>query len=949
MWPLVRGSRLSKLLTAAALSAGAPVALAQSGSAADPAPPAPAPATPAPTTPAPATPAPATSAPTTPAPATTPAAAPPTVRPSAEPAIGDDPRDLFGLRRKAPEARGCAAPDHLPTECALEQDPLAEASLGVIGTYLPAAALARLPTADLLHDSQAAFALGVGRDDGGVFIGGASSLENRWTIEGAPVDSVRNTSAETRLPLAFLAGLRVTTGGFAARDLTASGGVIDAELIRGGTRHTASAQAWLGVMGRREPTPIPPGTYSPLRGAITEPRTTTVSAVAAGPLTRTLGGRLWYAAGIAPTASLADFEQTGVRLVDRNSDGEPDVRSDGSLAIETISRDSRDATAFQVPMMARVGLERTGERLDLTLLASWATSPRFTIVATPEASAVARDTLLLDGIASWRRRWRDTSVRLQLAWHRSARKERAASSAGEAPQLQTAFVPPQSELSGLDPRFGAGCRDGAPDDRYPALTNCPVPTGWFARRGVGQLVDVTGDRPSFQLELARRAGRHVVRGGVHGEDARLLVDTRFSGGVLERSLFAGHSDTTQHLDPRGANLEDCKLNFDVPCPVLPRTELEYLTRHVAVFVQDRWQPRPDLVLEAGVRWELQQLSGQLRFDGNFAPRAAVAWAPLGAGRSRVAATFGRLYGYLPAGLGERIDAAPSLVTEVTSSAGSTRIINLGTVSRARADTGAMTTDELTLSAELAWPGLGQLVLRTQHRWLRAGLEDDLRGFGNPENATRRVDVLGVELASAPGAGLAVRAGYAWGQAVGSLVGAYDPRRGVLQYTSRDFDELTANLAGALPSSLGHRLYTEVASQRRVGPLTLEGGVRLALASGRPRNVLGDNNLLGQVYLLPRGSAGRLPPQLTTDLRLAGRWSRFSLILLVQNLFARQVVTSDNEIYARDLLLPIDGGDASDLPFLKDLLGDPAARAPAYRSPSAYQPPITGFLGLEATL
>ncbi len=857
---------------------------------------------------------------------------------------------MFGLRRKAPQPRGCAAPDHEPGECALEQDPLADVSLGAIGTYLSAAMLARLPTADLLHDSQAAFALGVGRDDGGVFIGGASSLENRWTIEGAPVDSLRNASAETRLPLLFLAGLRVTTGGFSARDRTASGGVIDAELVRGGPQHEARAQAWLGAMGQREPAPIPQGTYAPLTGTLTEPVTTTASAVASGPLARALGGRLWYAAGISATASISDFEQTGVRLVDRNSDGEPDVRSDGSFAIETISRNSRDATGFHVPIMARVGLERANEeRLELTLLTSWATSPRFTIVATPEASAVARDTLLLDGIASWRRRWRDTTVRAQFAWHRSSRQERAASAAGAVPQLQTAFVPPESELAGIDPRFAAGCRDGSPDDRYPALTNCPVPFGWFARRGVGQLIDVTGDRPSFQLELARRMAQHVVRAGVQGEDARLVVNTRFSGGSLERSLFTGHSDLTQHIDPRGANFEECKLNIDVQCPVQPGSEFEYITRHVAVFLQDRWQPRPDLVLEAGVRWELQQLSGQLRFDGNFAPRAAVAWDPLGAGRSRVAATFGRLYGYLPAGLGERIDASPSLVTEVTSSAGVTRIINVGAVSRARADTGAMTTDELTLSAEVAWPGLGQLALRTQHRWLRAGLEDDLHGFGNPASATRRVDVLGLELGSAPGAGLAVRAGYAWGQAVGSLVGAYDPRRGVLQYTSRDFDTLTANLSGNLPSSLGHRLYTEVAAQRRAGPLALEGGVRLALASGRPRNVLGDSALIGTMYLLPRGSAGRLPTQVSTDLRVAGRWSRYSVVLLVQNLFSRQVVTSDNEVYARDFLLPIDGGDANDLPFLKDIGGDLAARPPTYRTPSAYQAPVTGFVGLEATL
>ncbi|MBK7536810.1 MAG: TonB-dependent receptor [Myxococcales bacterium] len=782
-----------------------------------------------------------------------------------------------------------------------------------------------------------------------MFIGGASSLENRWTLDGAPIDSPRTAGAETRLPLAFLSGLRITTGGFSARDSASSGGVIDAELLRGGSQHQARAQAWLGALAQRQERPIVPGTFSPLRGQLSEPRTATVTAVASGPLGRALGGDLWYAAGVAPTTSLSDFELTGQRMIDRNGDGAPDLRPDGGFASETISRDSRDATSASVPMMARAGLVRAEQRLDLTLVGLWSQSPRFTVVATPEASEVLRRGLVLDGVASWRRRWRQTALHVQLSWHHSARREVAADDrAGRLPQLQTAYLPDEADLSGLDPRFAAACRDGDAEDRYPALTNCPVPTGWFARQGVGQLSDAVADRPALRVDAVRAVGAHALRAGLAGEDTRLVVRSRFSGGLLERSLFAEHVDVTQFVNAAEAEL--CMVNIDVPCPVLRETELTFRTRHVALYLEDTWRPRADLLVDVGVRWEYQQLGSRLRFGDNVAPRLGVAWDPVGGGRSRVAATFGRLFTHLPAGLGERIDKGTSTVSEIMSPFGRSRVLTPPNVSAVTSGVDAMVTDEAVFSIELVLPRLGQLRLRSQHRWLRAGFEDTAQGFTNPSTATRRVDLVGAELATSPHAALGVRAGYAFGQAVGSLVGAYDPRRGVVQYASRDFDELSTNHAGPLPSDLGHRFYSELSAQRAWRSATLELGARMVLASGRPRNLLADSDLVGSVYLLPRGSAGRLPGLLTTDLRVAGRWSRYAVTLQLFNVFSRQVVAGEDEVFSRgDLVLPIDGGDASDLPFFKDELGGTAARSPGFRTPTSFQLPISGFLGIEATL
>ncbi len=826
----------------------------------------------------------------------------------------------------------------------------------MLTTWLDPAALQHLPVGDALHDSQAAYVLGAGSDGGGAVIAGASGLENRWTVEGAPVDSVRTGGADTRLPLPFLAGLRVSTGGFSARDRASSGGLIEAELLRGGAEHEVRAWAWAGLQTRRRDRLPLPTTFAVVQGRIVDPSYATVTAVATGPIDALgdlLGGRAWYAAGVSSSATDITFDQKAVRVVDRDQDGDVDLDEAGGFVTEPIARSSLDATAYNVPMMARLGVERPEQALELTVLGQVARSARFLTVATPEAAGVHRDTFLLDGIATWRRRWASTALRAQIAWHHTARDEAAMNgSAGDTPQLQTAFVPSLSQAPQLDPRIAAACRDVGDgsdgEDLYPRITNCPVPTGWFMRDGVGLLADVSTDRPSFSVDAVRQLGSHAVRAGATGEDARMVIASRYSGGSLLRSLFDGYQEVVRLSDASSEEIELCATNIDVACPTSEEVSLTYRTRHLAAYLEDTWRPRRELLIDFGLRWEYQQLGSRLKFAGNLAPRAGVAWDPLGRGRSRLAATLGRTFTYLPAGLGELIDKTPATVRDITFMGSPSRIIETGFLSRVRADVEPMTTDEATFSAEVAWPRLVRLRLSSQHRWLRAGLEDSERGFGNPETATRRVDILGAELATSQVADLDVRVGYAWGQARGSLVGAYDPRRGAILYGSSDFNELVTNADGVLPSDLGHRFYADLSRERRFGRLSVEGGARLTLASGRPQSLIAESALWGNVYLLPRGSAQRLPSVLSTDVRLAARWRTTALSLQVQNLFSRETVTAADEVYARGLFSPIDGGDAADLVFLKSAVGAPLRRAPAYGTATSYQLPLVVVLGVESS-
>ena len=179
-------------------------------------------------------------------------------------AHADDPHDIFGLGPKRPAtppppAIDCT--DGAAFGCAGATDPLADVSPGALATWLTAPYLLGLPVADATHDAVAHYGTGGARDDTGVLFGGASGLEHRWTIDGAPADNLRSGGVDTRLPLTFLTGIRTTAGGFSARDRVSTGGTIDAQLISGGKDHTLVARVWGSLSAQPRRRSIALGAY----------------------------------------------------------------------------------------------------------------------------------------------------------------------------------------------------------------------------------------------------------------------------------------------------------------------------------------------------------------------------------------------------------------------------------------------------------------------------------------------------------------------------------------------------------------------------------------------------------------------------------------------------------------------------------------------------------------
>lgn len=866
----------------------------------------------------------------------------PTPRAPARPADADA---LFGRTRKAPARCGDA---HL-LPCP-RRDGAAPAAL--IAT-LERRYLQRLPVGDADVGAVAGYAAGVGRDDVGLVIGGATGLDTRWTVDGAPIDAPFTGGLGLAVPLAFVERVQVGTGGLGVDSAVGVGGLVDVTLRRAGDRTEADAHVWIGGGAAASWAERGRNAYVPVRGRLVGARTLSGDAVWSRPLPEVAGGASWVLIGVAPSLRDVGLDREVFRQVDDDDDGRPDRDGDGAVVHERVGGQVRPSLGYDVPLVARGGLDFAHHRVELTALANLARTTRWIVAAEDDAAGVERTSAQGSVGATWRGAWGATEVRVQGAWYRAQRDEAPRTTGGSAPAIGYAYVPAVDEgLPGdaEDQAIRAACSDGT-GDPSPAIVNCPIATGFYWSGGAGALTDLTIDRPSVSADLVHTRGEHRLALGVSADDVRAVVTTSYSGGSQRRQLGPGAFFDYQYVELTGGP-DTCA---GLACRKVDAVALTYRTRTMAAYLADTWRPASSIAVEYGVRAQSSQLGTVLELR-DVLPRASAAWDPLGGGRSRVFVSWGRYVAAVPAGLGAAVYDGPSLLQTLTL-AGDTDETLGGRVGLAiDPHLDATRVDETLAGAEVGQADVVRLGVSARYRRLGRGLDDEAgvlatAGAITGARATRDYRELTAWIDSAPTSKLAARLGYAYSSLTGTWPGPYDPIDGAHLGASSLFDggatAAYANTDGALPGDQPHRFFAELALRGRWHGVALDGGLRATATSGRPRSALIGRE---QVFVLPRGSLGRLPMVTQANVHLGARLGAAHVTLDVWNLFDRRGALAVDESFARDTT-PIVGGDATDLLWLKDdvVPGAPALRIDSYGAVTRRQAPISAMLGVAVEL
>ena len=144
-------------------------------------------------------------------------------------------------------------------------------------------------------------------------------------------------------------------------------------------------------------------------------------------------------------------------------------------------------------------------------------------------------------------------------------------------------------------------------------------------------------------------GNHEIKGGFEYLEDKADVIKRESGGQLVTKMFIDGYNGPPVYQHFYWTVPDAALPDNVPTDQLNATPYH---RSYSFYLQDSWRVLPNLTVNAGVRYDNQQIfSGdgtqQINLTGSWAPRIGFSWDATNDGRTKVFGSFGYFYEQIP--------------------------------------------------------------------------------------------------------------------------------------------------------------------------------------------------------------------------------------------------------------------------------------------------------------
>jgi hypothetical protein len=489
--------------------------------------------------------------------------------------------------------------------------------------------------------------------------------------------------------------------------------------------------------------------------------------------------------------------------------------------------------------------------------------------------------------------------------------------------------------------------------------SCPVTS--YTTGGPGTISVSELDRYQGKVlgtYLFEALGHHVIKTGVDAEGASFYNNRARTG-------LAPWRESTDGKTFESRNQYGYLEAPDQPV-FLASKEGTSTSLTVGGFLQDSWSILDKVTVNAGVRYDAQTIWGLdgkmgLNLPNQWSPRVGVIYDFTQQGRSKLFANYARFFENIPLDMADLSFPQQQLLGATYNSScnpsdmadlapGGDCTLESNRLTRGVADSSnqkwtseggdrvpvdpnihAQSSDEFVLGGEYEVL-LGRVGLTYTRRYLNHVIEDMSRDdgttffLGNPgegystdfPRARRDYDAVNVYYTKAFSNQWLAQVSYTWSSLRGNYSGLFRADTGQLSPNlTRDFDllSLTVNRDGPLPGDRTHAFKAFGAKEFRLGKdmsLNVGGGYRAR--SGSPLNYLGfhPRRSGSETFILPRGSAGRLPwvhnldGHLGLDRKLSGNYT-VSLTLDVFNLFNFQQVTDVDQTFTFTQVHPIEGG------------------------------------------
>jgi Carboxypeptidase regulatory-like domain/TonB dependent receptor-like, beta-barrel len=741
---------------------------------------------------------------------------------------------------------------------------------------------------------------GVVNDAVGPTFYGSSGAENQYIIDGLNTTGVELGDKGKSVNSDFIQEVEVKTGGLPAEYGRMTGGLVNV-LTKSGSNQFRGSAFGFGEGG---------GLQSDNKTADKRPQTTTQVADIAhlGDFGGELGGfivkdKLWFF-GAYDHINQKD-ETTVIRTI--SSVGAPGI---GSVIPADI-----DTDLYAAKLTGKIG---TGHTVNVSFTGDPSTRDGnvFAISGPPSTFTGTRDSGALDVAGRYNGVFGSTFL---LAATIARHKEKD--------------------------EFGGAGRDTAQ-----IINNTVSPAATSG--GFGFFQDQKFSRDVYKADATKYWAGHEIKGGADFEHIKAF-NNNFNGGAGQRisilSTGAGGTGTVYYrhrfyVNDRAAGfVRSDPTTWTIAVPLTSEPD----SQNVSFYAQDSWKPGAGLTVNAGVRWERQDVRNRdkesaFKLNDNWAPRLGVVWDVAHNGRSKLYANYGRFYESIPMDINIRafggelqcfcynFDINPSnTIPDPTAPVKSSLFGS--SIEPVDPNLKGQYIEEFLTGFEYQLQNNVVLGAKFTRRNLGRVIEDflipsDLTYFiANPGSGIgSEVTFFDYTSAPAPKArrqetafeltaqkrfsrNYQLLASAVFSKLEGNYDGTFQNSTGQLDpniNSAFDYADFLVNADGKLSNDRKFQFKLDGSYSFSSGPLNgMDIGVSTHVFSGTPLNAygysVGYNNW--EYYLAPRGSVGRGPRDYETNLHVAYpiRFSgsqRLTLIADIFNLFDRQAITQLDQRY-----------------------------------------------------